>query len=187
MDQILDHLEAAGCIDELGASHKVVPFANFLRPLHTLLQLRETDEGASESSPGEPITAMGRVTALLCPAVEPSLVLVSEFSRAAGNGCVRLYDLYGRHQGRLPVPVGSKGLVDWDFPAQVCSRQTDTGGSLNNEALCLPGGVIRGKISVSQILYEIFVRTLFGVFKDLHGCTLGCASAHVHHAKGFGL
>ena len=49
------------------------------------------------------------------------------------------------------------------------------------------GGGILGRISVSQILRDIFVRNLFGVFKDLHGYTLGCAFAHLYHAKGFGL
>ena len=37
------------------------------------------------------------------------------------------------------------------------------------------GGVIKGGICVFQILYEIFVRNLFSVFKDLHGYSLGCA------------
>ena len=39
------------------------------------------------------------------------------------------------------------------------------------------GGVARVEgISVSQILCEIFERNLFGAFKDLPGCTLGCAT-----------
>ena len=49
------------------------------------------------------------------------------------------------------------------------------------------GGGVQGRNSVSQILCEIFVRNLFSVYKDLHGDTLGCAFAHLHHAKGFGL
>ena len=40
------------------------------------------------------------------------------------------------------------------------------------------GGVTQAGISAIQILCEIFVRDLFGVFKDLCGCTLGIASAH---------
>ena len=48
------------------------------------------------------------------------------------------------------------------------------------------GGITQGRISVSQILCENFVRNLFGVFKGLHGYTLGCAFAHVHHDEGFG-
>ena len=39
---------------------------------------------------------------------------------------------------------------------------------------------------MSQILCEPSVRNLFGVFKELHGYTLGCAFAHLYHAKGFG-
>ena len=41
-------------------------------------------------------------------------------------------------------------------------------------------------IPVSQILCEILVHNLFGVFKDLHGYILGCAFAHLYYAKGFG-
>ena len=39
------------------------------------------------------------------------------------------------------------------------------------------GGVMSGRISAIQILYEVFVRNLFGVFKDLCKYTLGIASA----------
>ena len=39
------------------------------------------------------------------------------------------------------------------------------------------GGVIQARISAFQILYDIFVRNLFGVFKDLCRCTLGIAFA----------
>ena len=45
------------------------------------------------------------------------------------------------------------------------------------------GGIMQGRISVSQILCKIFVRNLFGVFKDLQGYTLRCALAHLYHAK----
>ena len=34
---------------------------------------------------------------------------------------------------------------------------------------------MQGRISVSQILCDIFVRNLFGVFKELHGYMLGWA------------
>ena len=55
----------------------------------------------------------------------------------------------------------------------------------------LPGGgggrVTQGRISGSQILCEVFLRNLFGVFKDLHGCMLGCAFAHSCHARGLGI
>ena len=52
----------------------------------------------------------------------------------------------------------------------------------------LPGG---GKVYTVEFLChkffsKILVRNLFGVFQDLHGCTLGCAFAHLYHAKGFG-
>ena len=57
------------------------------------------------------------------------------------------------------------------------TTSTDRGGG---------GGVIQGRISVSQILCEIFVGNLFGVLKDLDRYTLGCAFAHLHYAKGFG-
>ena len=43
-----------------------------------------------------------------------------------------------------------------------------------------PGGggdIIHARISAFQILYEIFVRNLFGVFKDLCRYTLGIAFA----------
>ena len=40
------------------------------------------------------------------------------------------------------------------------------------------GGIMRGRMSALQILYENFVRSLFGGFKDLCGYTLGIASAH---------
>ena len=40
------------------------------------------------------------------------------------------------------------------------------------------GGIIRARISAIQILYGIFVRNLFGVFKDLCGYMLGFAFAH---------
>ena len=33
---------------------------------------------------------------------------------------------------------------------------------------------------------KCFVRNLFGIFKDLQGSSLGCAFAHLYHAKGFG-
>ena len=39
------------------------------------------------------------------------------------------------------------------------------------------GGVIQARISAFQILYEIFVRNLFGVFKDLCRYSLGIAFA----------
>ena len=48
------------------------------------------------------------------------------------------------------------------------------------------GGVIQGRSSVSQILCEIAVHNLFGVFKDLHGYMLGSAFAHLYHVRGFG-
>ena len=48
------------------------------------------------------------------------------------------------------------------------------------------GGILPGRTSVSQILCEIFVRNLFGAFKDLHrypgGYMLGCAFAHLCRA-----
>ena len=51
---------------------------------------------------------------------------------------------------------------------------------------CWAGGVIQRRISVSQILCEVFVRNLFGAFKDLHEYVLDCAFAHLYYAKGFG-
>ena len=43
-----------------------------------------------------------------------------------------------------------------------------------------PGvGIAQGRISVSQLLCEIFVLNLVGVLKDLHGYALGCAFAHL--------
>ena len=39
------------------------------------------------------------------------------------------------------------------------------------------GGVMHGRISVPQILCEIFVHNLFSVHKDLHGYTSDCAFA----------
>ena len=47
-------------------------------------------------------------------------------------------------------------------------------------------GVGGGVLYRRQILREIFVRNLFGAFKDLHTCALGCAFALVYHARGFG-
>ena len=41
------------------------------------------------------------------------------------------------------------------------------------------GGVMQAGISAKiQILYEVFVRNLFGIFKDLCKYALGIASAH---------
>ena len=48
------------------------------------------------------------------------------------------------------------------------------------------GRIIEGRVSVSQILCDIVVRTLFGGYKDLHGYALGCVFARLYHAKGFG-
>ena len=48
------------------------------------------------------------------------------------------------------------------------------------------GGAIPGRISVSRILCELFVRNLFGVSQHLHRDALGCAFAHGYHAEGFG-
>ena len=44
-------------------------------------------------------------------------------------------------------------------------------------SFAVPGG-IQARISAIQILYEIFVGNLFGVFKDLCGYTLGIATAY---------
>ena len=40
------------------------------------------------------------------------------------------------------------------------------------------GGIMQARISAIQILYEIFVHDMFGVFKDLCRYALGIASAH---------
>ena len=48
------------------------------------------------------------------------------------------------------------------------------------------GGVYGGGICVSQLLCEMVVRNLFGVFKDLHGCAVDCAFAHLYRAGGCG-
>ena len=48
------------------------------------------------------------------------------------------------------------------------------------------GGSTQGRVPASQILCEIFVRDLFGVFADLRGYTLGSAFAHLYRARGFG-
>ena len=40
---------------------------------------------------------------------------------------------------------------------------------------------MQGRIPAVQILCEIFVDNLFGIFQDLHGYTLGCAFAHLCH------
>ena len=40
-------------------------------------------------------------------------------------------------------------------------------------------GVVQARISAIQILHEIFVRNLFGVFKALCTYTLSIASAHL--------
>ena len=48
-------------------------------------------------------------------------------------------------------------------------------------------GSKQGRFSAAQILCEVLVRNLFGVFKDLHGSTLGCAFAQLYGARGFGL
>ena len=89
-----------------------------------------------------------------------------------------------RHHKVCPMRVvaASRGLAHGPIHPLpfVCLRCT----------ACTRGGggawIIRGRISVVQILYNSFVRNLFGVFKDLHGYTLGRAFAHLYHAKGFG-
>ena len=55
----------------------------------------------------------------------------------------------------------------WGMGKRLMNKPTGGGG----------GGVIQARISAFQILYEIFVRNLFGVFKDLCRYTLGIAFA----------
>ena len=71
--------------------------------------------------------------------------------------------------------VTTKGTVWVTFQGyQVCSAR----GVRGCEGGCtVGGGVMEVGISAIQILYEIFVRNLFDVFKDLCGCTLGIAFA----------
>ena len=71
---------------------------------------------------------------------------------------------------RRPILMGTTPHA---LPAVPCTTQCYRGR----------GGGIQGRISVSQILCDIFVRNLFGVFKD----PPGCAFAHLYHARGFGL
>ena len=64
------------------------------------------------------------------------------------------------------------------------SRHTCTAAEGGGGFGSLAWGITQARISAIQILYNILVRSLFGVFKDLCGYTSGIASAHRGQGRG---
>ena len=84
----------------------------------------------------------------------------------------------------------------WDRRHPIVVHYQDTACSL-----CLTMGPTEGEGEINRlehlvqkfhvkflctICMKLFVHNLFGVFKDLHGWMLGCAFAHLYHARPFG-
>ena len=76
--------------------------------------------------------------------------------------------------------------MDKHIPGLVPALQRGGGGGEANPLNLLGARIERRGMSVARILCDLFVGNLFGVFQDLHGCTLGCAVADVYRARGSG-